>query len=405
MAQPMVADSRATSVCKNIFEEESSVFRSCFKMVDPKPFLKMCLHDMSSASYDQMEKATCVSASAYREECKEFGVELEMPRTCVRCEKPDGSEILSGEITTVTEEESVNTADVVFVVERKVCNKNVMPNLIRLAQGIDERYASKGFSNMRYAVVGFGGDGVAEQPHVVTADGQIFNSIRSIISAFSSLTVGDGKSDVFGAVQYAAKLPARMGSSQVMVLVKCTSCTPGEDPSVYSDIYRMLIDRGMHLHILDDDDFSVRTASKPSKSKRIFGVDRRLAYTIKDLKELHGDADIHSQIRLPKDFCVPLALETNGTLFSSMKMFEKRNVNKKFIDVMARRVALSEAPDCEICECVSAEDGVGQSLCTRCVSPTLGPVRSPDFSPSMYEEVSERKGFKRPKTKKLRHKK
>ncbi|CAN8003935.1 unnamed protein product [Ixodes hexagonus] len=403
MAQPMVTDSRATSVCKSLFEEEKSVFRSCFKMVDPVPFLKMCLHDMSSASYDLMEKATCVSAAAYREECKEFDVELEMPRTCVRCERPDGSEMLSGEITTVTEDESVNTADVVFVVERKLCNKNVMPNLIRLAQGIDERYSSRGFSNMRYAVVGFGGDGVTEQPHIVTADGQIFNSIRSIISAFSSLTVGNGKSDVFAAVQYAAKLSARMGSSQVMVLVKCTSCTPGEDPSVYTDIYRMLVDRGMHLHILDDDEFNVRTASKPSKSKRIFGVDRRLAYTIKDLKELHGDADIHSQIRLPKDFCVPLALETNGTLFSSLKMFEKRNVNKKFIDVMARRVALSEAPDCQICECVSAEDGVGQSLCNRCVSPTLGPVRSPDFSPSMYEEGIERKSYKRPKTKKLRH--
>lgn len=405
MAQPMVTDSRATSVCKNLFEEEKSVFRSCFKMVDPKPYLKMCLHDMSSASYDQMEKATCVSAAAYREECNEFGVELEMPRTCVRCEKPDGSEILSGEITTVTEDESVNTADVIFVVERKLCNKNVMPNLIRLAQGLDERYASKGFSNMRYAVVGFGGDGVAELPHIVTADGQVFNSIRSIISAFSSLTVGNGNSDVFSALKYAAKLPTRMGSSQVMMLVKCTTCTPGEDPSVYTDIYRMLIDRGMHLHILDDDDFAVRTAAKPSKSKRIFGVDHRLAYTAKDLKEMHGDADIHSQIRLPKDFCVPLALETNGTLFSSLKMFEKRNVNKKFIDVMARRVALSEAPDCQICECVSAEDGVGQSLCNRCVSPTLGPVRSPDFSPSMYDEVVERKGYKRPKTKKLRHRK
>lgn len=82
MAQPMVTDSRANSVCKNLFEEEKSVFRSCFKMVDPKPYLKMCLHDMSSASYDQMEKATCVSAAAYREECNEFGVELEMPRTC-----------------------------------------------------------------------------------------------------------------------------------------------------------------------------------------------------------------------------------------------------------------------------------------------------------------------------------
>ncbi|XP_075529423.1 uncharacterized protein LOC142560897 [Dermacentor variabilis] len=403
LAQPAVTHPTATALCSKYFEREDSPLRSCFKMVDPKPYMNMCLYDMSSAGYSNMERKVCISTAAYREECREFGIPLDMPRTCVRCSKPDGMEMLAGDIATVTDQDShASTADVIFVVERKLCNKNVIPNLMRLAQSIEERYAARGFVDTRYAVVGFGGDGIAEQPHVVTADGQIFSSIRALVSAFGSLTIGKGESDPFAALAYAGQLPVRMASAQTMILVKCTTCKPDDDSSVYADIYRMLIDRGVHLHILDDDDFNVRTASKPSKSKRIFGVDRRLAFTVKDIKDMQGDAELHSQIRLPKDFCVPLALESNGTLFSSMKMFEKRAVNKKFVDVMARRVAASSAPDCQICECVSLDDGVGQSLCSRCVSPTLGPVRSPDFSPMMYEEMVERKTYKRPKTKKLR---
>ncbi|XP_037526583.1 uncharacterized protein LOC119404030 [Rhipicephalus sanguineus] len=403
LAQPAVTHPTATALCSKYFEKEESPLRSCFKMVDPKPYMNMCLHDMSSAAYSDMENKVCVSAAAYREECREFGISLDMPRTCVRCAKPDGAEMLAGDIATVTDQDSpASTADVVFVVERKMCNKNVIPNLIRLAQAIEERYAARGFVDTRYAVVGFGGDGFYSKPHVVTADGQIFSSIRALVSAFGSLTIGDGESDPLAAVAYAGQLPVRMASAQTMILVKCTTCKPDDDSSLYADIYRMLIDRGVHLHILDDDDFNVRTASKPSKSKRIFGVDHRLAFTVKDVKDMQGDAELHSQIRLPKDFCVPLALESNGTLFSSMKMFDKRNINKKFLDVMSRRVAVSSAPDCQICECVSLDDGVGQSLCSRCVSPTLGPVRSPDFSPSMYEETVERKTYKRPKTKKLR---
>uniref|UniRef100_L7LXU2 Putative microtubule associated complex n=1 Tax=Rhipicephalus pulchellus TaxID=72859 RepID=L7LXU2_RHIPC len=404
LAQPAATHPKATALCSKYFEKEESPLRSCFKMVDPKPYMKMCLHDMNAATYsDDLESNVCYSAAAYREECREFGISLDMPRICVRCTKPDGAEMLAGDIATVTEQDSAApAADVVFVVERKLCNKNVIPNLIRLAQVIEERYAARGFRDTRYAVVGFGGDGFYASPHVVTADGQIFSSIRALVSAFGSLTIGDGESDPLAAVAYAGQLPVRMASAQTMILVKCTTCKPDDDSSMYADIYRMLIDRGVHLHILDDDEFNVRTASKPSKSKRIFGVDHRLAFTVKDVKDMQGDAELHSQIRLPKDFCVPLALESNGTLFSSMKMFEKRNLNKKFLDVMSRRVAASSAPDCQICECVSLDDGVGQSLCSRCVSPTLGPVRSPDFSPSMYEETVERKTYKRPKTKKLR---
>ncbi|KAH8040081.1 hypothetical protein HPB51_009337 [Rhipicephalus microplus] len=148
-------------------------------MIDPKPYIKMCLNDMNAAIYsDDMESHVCFSAAAYREECRKFGICLDMPRICVRCTKPDGADMLAGDIATVTDQDfAAPTADVVFVVKRKLCNKNVIPNLIRLAKDIKERYPASGFLETRYTVVGFGGDGFYARPHVVTADGQIFSRI------------------------------------------------------------------------------------------------------------------------------------------------------------------------------------------------------------------------------------
>ncbi|XP_064477046.1 uncharacterized protein LOC135390962 [Ornithodoros turicata] len=400
LAEPSVTDPRAKAVCEKYFRGDDSIYRPCFKLVDPAPYEKMCLHDMASTSYDKMEEKVCVAAAAYRSECSSHGVELLMPRTCVRCEKPDMSHLVAGELFTVAE--PAKMVDIVFVVERKQCNRNVMPELIRIAQDLEERYQEEGYVDSRYGVVGFGGEGVTEKPHVVTADGQIFGNIRSIVSAFSSLKPSADNTEsagVLSALKYATNMPMRIGSTKILLLVKCSSCQPEEDDVDYTDIYRTLLDRGLHLHILENDDFAVRTAAKLSKSKRVFGVDSKKAYTVKDMKDIRGDADLHSQIRLPKDYCVPLALETNGTLFSTMRMFEKRQVNKKFIHVFSRRVVMSEDPNCFICECVSSEDGVGRSICNRCASPS-NPSMSL-FSPEMYTESEITNTPRRPRTRKL----
>jgi predicted Zn-ribbon and HTH transcriptional regulator len=75
--------------------------------------------------------------------------------------------------------------------------------------------------------------------------------------------------------------------------------------------------------------------------------------------------------------CTPLAFETNGTLFNMDHLIQNNkgthrfNV-KKFIDVWARRVALTAKPSqCQKCQCVANEDGVGQIMCSKCLSPSV----------------------------------
>jgi hypothetical protein len=80
---------------------------------------------------------------------------------------------------------------------------------------------------------------------------------------------------------------------------------------------------------------------------------------------------------MPKDLCTPLAFETNGTLFSmdhllhNDKRTHRLNV-KKFIDVWARRVTLTATPSqCQTCRCVANQAGMGQIMCSKCLSPSI----------------------------------
>ena len=74
--------------------------------------------------------------------------------------------------------------------------------------------------------------------------------------------------------------------------------------------------------------------------------------------------------------CTPLALETNGTLFNLHHLQYNvsgthRHTVKKFIDVWARRVTLTAKPyPCQKCRCVANQDGVGQIMCSKCLSPS-----------------------------------
>lgn len=108
----------------------------------------------------------------------------------------------------------------------------------------------------------------------------------------------------------------------------------------------------------------------------MFGFDAEEVYTVRNIRSLKGDRELRRQLALPKDFCTPLALETNGTLFDLKKMMpaaqQQQQLTKKFVDVVARRIAATGEPSpCQRCDCIGDRDGIGSILCQRCVSPVL----------------------------------
>jgi hypothetical protein len=365
-------NTRRYRACAELFgEARSSMFRSCFKRVDPSSFMTMCLNDAPLGDNSlEAEIDVCRPAAAYVHECRRHEIHLRMPKRCVRCEVPTTNNVFY-ELDSVTldkPEDIPRAADVVFVVQHAPCNRDVLEKIAGLADSIDKAMRAEGVTSTRYAVVGFGGKkshltGV----HVHTMDGQIFNFGRKLSQALDNFdTEASTEADAMVALSYTSRLPFRAGASKSVVLVGCDACR--ENTIRYSDIQRILLNNDIHLHVLVQD--TIRLKSKSPKTAYIYGVDENTVYTRKDVAgdELAGEPDLRRYIRLPKDLCVALTMDTDGSVFSVRQWLDSRPlIQKQFVDVMVRTLARKALPtDCQICECLADESLVGISQCQRC---------------------------------------
>lgn len=100
-------------------------------------------------------------------------------------------------------------------------------------------------------------------------------------------------------------------------------------------------------------------------------MDYDYGYTKKDGRILKGDKDLRKQVKIPKSvlgLCIPLALETNGTIFTAKKLEGVKNPSvKKFVAVWAKRVAKTSLPSsCQSCECTGHDNGTPFMECFPC---------------------------------------
>lgn len=132
-----------------------------------------------------------------------------------------------------------------------------------------------------------------------------------------------------------------------------------------------MIEENINLHILMHPEFDM---DKKRMERIFFGLDRHFAYTKKYPKDPQGDAELRRHVKLPKDalgICMPLAIETNGTIFTANKLMAGRPNTKKFCAVFAKRVALTAAPTtCQVCECTGHNTGTAYLTCTHCNFPS-----------------------------------
>lgn len=251
-----------------------------------------------------------------------------------------------------------------------------------------------GVVNNRYAVVVFGGDGILDKPRSIL-HGQVFTSVGAVGGYFDDIGVGGGSGDVFGAVNFAAELEFRAGVSKTFVLLPCSRCDGGDMEGLdYAALYQLLREYDITLHVLMDGEFLVeKGGGKVGRS--LFGVDYARAYTKKDGKELKGDEDLRRQVKVSKatlGLCLPLALETNGTVFNARKLEGgKRSVVKIFAGVFAKRLAVTSVPSpCQTCECNAHDHGSSYMECFPCEYPSaslIEEVRTPSQSPSTRSQI------------------
>ncbi|KAG1669606.1 Apolipophorin [Nymphon striatum] len=378
------SDMKAKRICEEMFKSDYSSLRPCFKVIPTKEFMQMCLVDVANPDrYDRQtaEERSCTSAYAYKQRCLAEEVDVKMPSACRRCKKSDNTVLEEGDTFTINSENKPSAADIVFIVEEKECNKDKYTKLEELTQGIERSLREKGIGKATYTVVGYGGDGVHEKPHVHWTESHQSGNYRTIANAFRSLTVGNGKSDIYDAVLFATNLKFTPGAAKTFVLVKCGSCNGGKIKDNYSDMLWMLMNHDISFHVLMDNDFKLRSGSK--KANSILGIDKFEAFTTKDVRDktLKGDNTLRDQMYEVKDLCIPLALETNGTMFNSRRLMDKkRNIQKNFVHVFSRRLVQStEAPNCQLCFCQPDEESNGNIECSACISPFDKGILTPNL--------------------------
>jgi hypothetical protein len=393
---------RRYRACAQLFENDRSPFRSCFRQVNASAFMTMCLNDVPQDDNSlEAETDVCSTAAAYVHECRRREVHIRMPRECIRCEVDAETPTVFHELETVrldSDDKLPSAADVVFVVQHAACNRDILTRVAGLADNIDKAMSAEGIDDVRYAVVGFGGrQGHLTPAHVQTMDGEIFNSANKLSWALSNFNVDPSdESDTMAALMYTAHLPFTPGASKTVILIGCETCR--ENKIRYSDVQRILLDNDIHLHVLVQD--IIRLKSKSPKTAYIYGVDQETVYTRKDVSgdDLTGEPDLRRYIRLPKDLCVALTMDTDGSVFSARQWLDSRPpVQKQFIDVMVRTVARKAQPtSCQICECMADESLTGVSRCRSCNRPDpfywLTPTFEDDDDDSDNDDTSSPSG-------------
>ncbi|CAH1244201.1 CTD-3088G3.8 [Branchiostoma lanceolatum] len=359
---PGPQDSRAEGVCGQMFKDQSSPLRRCFNIVDVTPYHDMCKSDVCENQNSlHPETLPCNVTAAYIEQCRKAGVPLTMPSKCVTCQNPDGSVFHEGEQTRITDTRKVNTADIVVVVEEKSCNRRRAPQLTDLVQYLDTQLQRKGMKDNRFALVGYGGEGVHDASHTHTISGQLFHDARQFVLGVEKLEFGEGQNnDAFTSLRMAANYPFRTGAAKSIVILSCSEeCQ--ETQGDYKEISTMLKDRDITVHLLKDHRFRLRK-TKDIERVTIYGLDRREVFTSKDVSRDFDKSSLLQYVKAPKDMCSALALETEGCIFDSNAIN-----NKEFLDVYSRRVSGSVRPaPCQVCDCVQDSWGAPRSVCRKC---------------------------------------
>ncbi|KAH8289923.1 hypothetical protein KR018_003642 [Drosophila ironensis] len=367
---------RTQQVSKEVADTCSGFFRSgilstCSAVLDPTPFYEMCLDlGMKSPSIHQghpANKGACVAALAYIEACTALKVPMRVPSQCVFCQLTNGSYVPEGTFMELAGDAVPHSSDVVFIVEAKDCNANLTTSksIMTVVSSIEEQLRAAKLTNNRYAVLAFGGVAPYDKPRSIIYEHNEFTSKpEQLADYFGHISTGNGSSsDILLAISAAAKLNFRPGVSKTFVLLSCSKCAPKDMRFDYTSILQYMLEEGIRLHILADTVFDFE---REQKLRHFFGLDRSVVYS---KRYPEGDAETRRHIHIPKSnlgICTPLAVETEGSVFSARKLQpDRKNPIKRFATIFAKRVAQSATPIAsQTCECSAHNTGVSYMACS-----------------------------------------
>ena len=170
---------------------------------------------------------------------------------------------------------SKKALDVVIMVSQKETQAGFMDKSVKkffkLLHGM---LKNKKKMNVKYAVVGFGGAGLAEEAHVRSYNKDHFSNLNDALTIIKSMKYDgaqESSNDAYMAISEAAQLPFRAGSSKVFILFNANKHTAHKLGSTLDEAkYTLAKEVGAALVTFESVDF---------KHKKAFGLSSRNLYT------------------------------------------------------------------------------------------------------------------------------
>lgn len=104
--------------------------------------------------------------------------------------------------------------------------------------------------------------------------------------------------------------------------------------------------------------------------RKVIGIDGTRAYVKKDQAKLNGDEALKRQVTPIRALgqCANLALETQGSIFTSKTTNNKNNNEYKIIaNIFAKKITQNAKPKtCHRCECEGHNSGTAYLTCMSC---------------------------------------
>ncbi|XP_074640262.1 uncharacterized protein LOC141898317 isoform X2 [Tubulanus polymorphus] len=356
----LIKNREADQMCEHLFESKSSIFKPCFGVVKAEPYRQMCKKQSGSTlERYQLESKVCKSALIYVKDCAAQKVKLRSPPFCHKCLSKTGQLINEGQTVTMSDI-LVRSADVIFVVEEKPCNKEIASKLPVILQQIETALEHKGMTNNMYGLVGYGGVNLHDVAQFHTIDGRLLvpvNHFKTAVTGALKLEKAGKSTDLVSAVKKALELPLRGTSSKILVALTCSS-TAGicrTSSANIPEVERMLKKRRIELHLVKEASLSAKL-----KALNAIGYERHGYYTA-------NSADLSVAKISIDDKCEQIALDTHGSVFSSQRFVEGRLESQtRVAEVFGQYVAKINLPDqCQKCTC-ERYSGIMTTVCHPC---------------------------------------
>jgi len=337
-----VCDGKISKMCQAYFSGKDSPFEPYFSAADPTPFMDACARE-TKCTKKFPKKAHCSIVAGYVALLRTKGVWVPQVSECMAEKgRPVNSEWV---------QKAGKAIDVVVMISQ---NKNMQPLKKNIAQTMFQvhKLMKNNKFNIRYALVGFGGEGVHEaaHSHPLRRGPSVFGYIMDLKKEIKSMPFkGTTKNtnDGYHAILTASNLKFRPNAEKIFVLFNSEPHNShSSGPSFDETKYVLAQEANAPLFVFDS-----LTFANVGKEVKVIGETARKIYTTDNLE------GTTKNLEMPSSEFKELVKISKGGLFSNT-LTQPKHVAVSLNDAVMTWVKA----DMELCKkCILRASWTGQS--------------------------------------------